>query len=574
MRVRRASPLLLLYLSSLASAKDSLSNVDILELNRAAPRNPAAQDNQAGEKLVPEVTTSSVKGIPTRAFKGTEDAPVDGLDGKPHAGPFVDTTPELVKADQAGKAGVATTSSAKSIPTSLEKFAGGAATKDGWNLADIPEKNDGVMNDEHRQAPEKGTTGTEGGVSERTKGRKAKGETERLPKEPKEAPPLPHSEEEHVENDRSKKGKSSASDREVTAQAGKPGKVTDDTPPQKAGDRAAGGFGLQKPKDLPEKPHNIPNPNPKGGKMPSGSDRNDAGPPVDSKGGAKWLTDTMPYTEGRGNQGDSSSVTTAESDWHEWFHSYVLSLTMILFSEIGDKTFLIAALMAMRHPRLVVFSAAFGALIAMTVLSAVLGHAVPTLLPKRWTTLAAAVLFFVFGARMLREGLAMPKDSGVGEEMREVEAELEEQEHSRRRSSTSAYNLESGRGRKDSSEYKGRMGGPSPPSRDQSPSRKLTTMVGLTNLLGLVLSPAWVQTFIMTFLGEWGDRSQIATIAMAAGQDYWWVTLGAITGHAVCTGIAVIGGRALAGRVSMRVVTIGGAVAFLVFGAIYLFETV
>ena len=57
----------------------------------------------------------------------------------------------------------------------------------------------------------------------------------------------------------------------------------------------------------------------------------------------------------------------------------------------------------------------------------------------------------------------------------------------------------------------------------------------------------------MTFLGEWGDRSQIATIAMAAGQDYWWVTGGAVSGHAVCTGVAVIGGRAIAGRVSLRV---------------------
>jgi hypothetical protein len=57
----------------------------------------------------------------------------------------------------------------------------------------------------------------------------------------------------------------------------------------------------------------------------------------------------------------------------------------------------------------------------------------------------------------------------------------------------------------------------------------------------------------MTFLGEWGDRSQIATIAMAAGQDYWWVTLGALAGHSICTGVAVIGGRAIAGRVSLKV---------------------
>lgn len=60
----------------------------------------------------------------------------------------------------------------------------------------------------------------------------------------------------------------------------------------------------------------------------------------------------------------------------------------------------------------------------------------------------------------------------------------------------------------------------------------------------------------MTFLGEWGDRSQIATIAMAAGQDYWWVTAGALCGHAICTAAAVIGGRAIAGRVSLRVGTL------------------
>jgi Ca2+/H+ antiporter, TMEM165/GDT1 family len=31
------------------------------------------------------------------------------------------------------------------------------------------------------------------------------------------------------------------------------------------------------------------------------------------------------------------------------------------------------------------------------------------------------------------------------------------------------------------------------------------------------------------------------------------VTGGAVSGHAVCTGVAVIGGRAIAGRVSLRV---------------------
>lgn len=238
---------------------------------------------------------------------------------------------------------------------------------------------------------------------------------------------------------------------------------------------------------------------------------------------------------------------------------------MILFSEVGDKTFLVAALMAMKHDRMLVFSAAFGALLVMTILSAVMGHTVPALIPKRVTTFLASGLFFIFGAKLLREGMAMDPNEGVTAEMQEVEMELQEKEHlalkqGRRRSSLSPYALEMGL----SSDRKPRSQSrfPTPPrspstspGRSPSPRRNIFSGfgVGLSNLFSLLLSPAWVQTFVMTFLGEWGDRSQIATIAMAAGQDYWWVTLGAVLGHACCTGVAVLGGRAIAGKVSLKV---------------------
>lgn len=336
----------------------------------------------------------------------------------------------------------------------------------------------------------------------------------------------------------------------------------------------------QKPVDLPEKPHDIPQP------VPASS----------SKKAKKLLGDYTP----------SIPLLTAPApdSLIQPLHSFVLSLTMIIFSEIGDKTFLIAALMAMKHPRLVVFSAAFTALIAMTVLSAILGHAVPTLIPKRYTNLLAAVLFLVFGAKMLREGFAIPREQGVSEEMKEVEMELEEKEEmarklGRRRSSITPYMLETGRINSRKPRSKPRLPAPpdsppsSPDSRSPSPSRTAgftNAMAGINNLFSLLLSPAWVQTFVMTFLGEWGDRSQIATIAMAAGQDYWWVTGGAVSGHALCTAAAVIGGRAIAGRVSLRVgkfldltslacprakslaVTLGGGFAFFVFGIVYLLE--
>ena len=301
---------------------------------------------------------------------------------------------------------------------------------------------------------------------------------------------------------------------------------------------------MQKPADLPEKPHDIPLPVPP------------TVPKSDPLAILKPFTPSIPM------------LTSAPASIIQPLHSFVLSLTMIIFSEIGDKTFLIAALMAMKHPRFVVFSAAFTALIAMTILSAVLGHAVPTLIPKRFTNLLAAGLFLVFGAKMLREGYSIPRGTGVSEEMKEVEMELEEKEQlarkmGRRRSSITPYILEGGRVNSRKTRSSTRLPAPpdSPPSspegsRSPSPSRTsaiATVSSGVNNLFSLLLSPAWVQTFIMTFLGEWGDRSQIATIAMAAGQDYWWVTGGAVSGHGFCTAIAVIGGRAIAGRVSLRI---------------------
>ncbi|KAH7045799.1 UPF0016-domain-containing protein [Macrophomina phaseolina] len=448
---------------------------------------------------------------------GTKDAPVDGLDGKPHAGPFVLENTPMEKPSKASDS--AHESLSDTVIADQKKIAS--------------EKDIGVMDDPDRTVPKKGTTGTEGGVTQRTKEHKAlekeKGEKlGKIPMSPDEERPLSSDEQERMGVD-----SADASD-------------DDDL----------------KPTDLPDTPH---------------GDSSPARPVIPS-----MPKDSYDSPSKSSSSKTSTTVTDDEDDEGiiQPFHSFVLSFMMIIFSEIGDKTFLVAALMAMRHPRLVVFSAAFAALIAMTVLSAVLGHAVPTLLPKKLTSFAAAILFFVFGVKLLREGLAMSPDEGVGEEMKEVEAELEEKEHSikRRRSSISPYALEAGtRGRRSRSNSRlpTHRSPSSSPARSPSPTSGASLsniLSGLNNLFSLLLSPAWVQTFVMTFLGEWGDRSQIATIAMAAGQDYWWVTAGAVVGHGICTSAAVIGGRAIAGKVSMRVVTLGGAIAFLIFGVIYLIE--
>ena len=91
------------------------------------------------------------------------------------------------------------------------------------------------------------------------------------------------------------------------------------------------------------------------------------------------------------------------TDAGEFLEGMVKSGTMILISEIGDKTFFIAAIMAMRHSRATVFAGAIGALGVMTALSAALGWAAPSLISKTYTHYLAITLFFFFGIRSLYE---------------------------------------------------------------------------------------------------------------------------------------------------------------------------
>jgi len=191
--------------------------------------------------------------------------------------------------------------------------------------------------------------------------------------------------------------------------------------------------------------------------------------------------------------------------------AFASSFAMIIVSELGDKTFFIAAILAMRQDRRFVFIGAAGALAAMTFLSAAIGVVLPAILPPQYTQRAATLLFVYFGLNLLREAYGMfssGEGTGPSDELAEVEKSLE----------------------------------------DDKMRRSCIT-----------------QAFILTFVAEWGDRSQIATIALAAARSPIGVTLGGVVGHACCTAVAVLGGRVLASRISERAVLTSGGVLFLLF---------
>lgn len=222
-----------------------------------------------------------------------------------------------------------------------------------------------------------------------------------------------------------------------------------------------------------------------------------------------------------------------------FIHAFIASFSVILVSEIGDKTFFIAAIMAMRHPRLTVFAGAISALALMTVLSALFGW-LANVIPRAYTFYISTALFALFGLKMLKEGCQMSPNEGQGE-LEEVQTNL----------------------RKKDEEYEKQAILPDPETGGirKAKSDSLVTMI----------SRIFLQSFTLTFLAEWGDRSQLTTIILGAREDVYGVILGGIMGHSICTGLAVIGGRMIAQKISVRTVTIIGGIVFLLFALSALF---
>lgn len=211
---------------------------------------------------------------------------------------------------------------------------------------------------------------------------------------------------------------------------------------------------------------------------------------------------------------------------------FTAAFSLIFVSEIGDKTFFIAALLAMQYKRVLVLLGSMGALSLMTVLSVIIGrifHSVPA---QFQTTLpigeyAAVALLFFFGLKSIKDAWELPsKEVEAGEKSSQELDEFAEAEELVK----------------------------------EKASKKLTNPLEIL----------W-KSFSLVFFAEWGDRSMLATIALGAAQSPWGVASGAIAGHLVATSIAILGGGFLANYISEKLVGYLGGVLFLIFAVATLF---
>jgi Ca2+/H+ antiporter, TMEM165/GDT1 family len=209
--------------------------------------------------------------------------------------------------------------------------------------------------------------------------------------------------------------------------------------------------------------------------------------------------------------------------------AFTAGLLLITISELGDKTFFIAMCLAMRHSRRLVLAGAVTALAAMTIISVLMGQMI-ALLPKPLIHYGEVILFLAFGLKLLYEASQMPAKSLAIDCQGAAKATEAEREAALAIAQAEA---------------------------------KLTSRSSFA---------IYLEAFTLVFVGELGDRTQFATITLAATNNPWGVTLGAIVGHVICTLIAVIGGRLIAGRISERTVTMMGGLLFLVFAIVAWFE--
>eukprot|EP01041_Mallomonas_annulata_P001840 gene1840-3562_t len=200
---------------------------------------------------------------------------------------------------------------------------------------------------------------------------------------------------------------------------------------------------------------------------------------------------------------------------------FVQAFLLIFVSEIGDKTFFIAGLLAAKYSRFISFTGSIGALAVMTVLCTILGqvfHAVPSSLTQGipFDDYIAVAAFAYFGLKTLKDAFDLdPADSsGIEEEREEAEKSVAGLTADQKRKST----------------------------------------------IALIL-----QTFSLVFAAEIGDKSFLSTIALSAAQNPFSVATGAIAAHASATGIAVIGGALLTKYLSEKTIGYIGGSLFLLF---------
>jgi hypothetical protein len=129
----------------------------------------------------------------------------------------------------------------------------------------------------------------------------------------------------------------------------------------------------------------------------------------------------------------SGGAISSTAAWLDSFSDsgFYQAFSLVFLSEIGDKTFFVAALLAAKLSRFISFVGSLGALAVMSVISVVIGqvfHAVPAGIANGvpLDDVAAVIAFTYFGVKVLAEAFESEDGkSAMDEEFEEAEEETQ-----------------------------------------------------------------------------------------------------------------------------------------------------
>lgn len=231
---------------------------------------------------------------------------------------------------------------------------------------------------------------------------------------------------------------------------------------------------------------------------------------------------------------------TKSSD-NKSLRKFLEATSTIFLSGLFDRSFFITTFMAIKYSKWVVMISASLALTSLGIISVFLGVTINNYIPTLWMGILSISLFFIFGAKMVIEGLKIPKNTDLLKlEEAHIRLNLEESESLVIRSDGENNSTKS--------------------NSDASSSHDHVTDLQV-----------FIKVFILIFASEIGDRSQISTIYLTKDFDKIIVLFSVVLAQNLNTVLAIFGGRLIAKHVSERNLTIIAGVTFIVMGVVALY---
>ena len=233
--------------------------------------------------------------------------------------------------------------------------------------------------------------------------------------------------------------------------------------------------------------------------------------------------------------------------------SIAYSFSFVFVTDLTDKSVFLIILLSQKIPTLILFIISLFSVLLMNYLSILVGCYITKLISLVYLEIIACILFITFGILSIIE--SRKKENQIKDLMEKTKKELNYSENDdyQLMSEDTETNYES------NSELKYHS-----TLRTNSNSSNLNVINENNNNginTGLIIA-----IIIMLCLSDFGDKSQITVMTMAAIHDFYGILIGSTLALVGTVTIAVLFGTWICDKISTKLLFLIGGILFLIFG--------